>query len=96
MHKLRRKQTPSPQSLVDAFTGVLIRFFGDRTDIFQSGLKRGYPCPAIKFSPVIEYELKIFSKIDITMTAINKNLWTRQKPKFVRSRPATENPTPGK
>ena len=37
----------------------------------------------------------VFSKIDITMTTINKKTWNRLNPNFARSRPATENPTPG-
>ena len=36
----------------------------------------------------------VFSKINITMSIINKKLWNRFNPNFARSRPATENPTP--
>ena len=47
---------------------------------FSMALKSFYPClVAIKFSPMIDYRLKFFqnvgfSKIDVTMTTINKNL----------------------
>ena len=37
----------------------------------------------------------VLSKIDITVTTINKKFWNWEKPKFVWSRPATENPTLG-
>ena len=37
----------------------------------------------------------VFSKIDITMTTINKKPLKSIIPSFARSRPATENPTPG-
>ena len=37
----------------------------------------------------------VSSKIDITMTTINKNLWDQLKTNFATSRPAIENPTSG-
>ena len=37
----------------------------------------------------------VFSKIDVTMTTINKKLRNRLNPNFARSKPVTENPRPG-
>ena len=37
----------------------------------------------------------VSSKIDITMTTINKKLYNRLNPNFARFRPATENATTG-
>ena len=37
----------------------------------------------------------VLTKIDITMTTINKTIGNRSKPNFSQSRPATKNPTLG-